>query len=108
MKNIKIEYLKEVYKKFETWKDIYPEFHTKENKYWHSHQAKANSSEIASNNKRKFTSDEVNLMRKEYDNGLSPKEVWLKYAPNVSWSTIYNIVKKIIQRYKISCIDYVG
>lgn len=79
---------------FETWKDIYPEYHTEENKYWHSHQAKTNSSEIAANNKRKFTSNEVKLMRKEYDNGLSPKEVWLKYAPNVSWSTIYNIVTR--------------
>ena len=25
---------------FETWKNIHPEYHTKENKYWHSHNAK--------------------------------------------------------------------
>lgn len=79
---------------FDTWKDIHPEYHTEENKYWHSHQAKANSSEIASNNKRKFSKETVIQMRKDYDSGLSPKEVQLKYAPNVSWSTIYNIITR--------------
>ena len=79
---------------FDTWKDIHPEYHTEENKYWHSHQAKANSSEIASNNKRKFSKETVIQMRKDYDSGLSPKEVQLKYAPDVSWSTIYNIITR--------------
>ena len=37
-------------------------------------------------------------MRLDYDNGLSPKEVWLKYAPNVAWSTIYRIITR--QTYK--------
>ena len=55
---------------FDTWKDIHPEYHTEENKYWHSHQAKANSSEIASNNKRKFSKETVIQMRKDYDSGL--------------------------------------
>lgn len=84
---------------FNTWKDIHPEYHSEENKYWHSHQAKANSSEIASNNKRKFSKEEIINMRDDYDNnGLSPKEVWLKYSPDSAWSTIYNIVTR--QTYK--------
>ena len=83
---------------FETWKDICPEYHSEENKYWHSHQAKANSSEIAANNKRKFSTEEVVQMRLDYDNGLSPKEVWLKYAHDVSWSTVYRIITR--QSYK--------
>lgn len=83
---------------FETWKDIHPEYHSEENKYWHSHQAKANSSEVASNNKRKFSDEKVRNMRKDYDEGMTPKEVWQKYAPNCSWSTIYNIITR--QTYK--------
>ena len=79
---------------FETWKDIYPEYHTEENKYWHSHQGKANSSEVAADNKRKFSNEEVINMRNDYDNGMTPKEVWLKYAPEVAWSTIYNIITR--------------
>lgn len=79
---------------FDTWKDIYPEYHTEENKYWHSHNAKANDSEIASKNQRKFTPEQVITMRKEYDNGATPKQIWLKYAPEVAWSTIYNIVTR--------------
>lgn len=77
---------------FKTWKHILPEYETPENKEWHSHQAKANSSEIASNNKRSFSKEEIIKMRKEYKNGLSPKEIWLKYAPNKSWSTVYNAI----------------
>lgn len=34
-------------------------------------------------------------MRNDYDNnGLSPKQVWEKYAPECAWSTIYNIVTR--------------
>lgn len=83
---------------FDTWKDIHPEYHSEENKYWHSHQAKANSSEMAANNKRKFSEEEVRNMRQDYDNGLSPKQVWLKYSPDSAWSTIYNIITR--QTYK--------
>lgn len=83
---------------FETWKDILPEYHTEENKYFHSHQAKANSSEIASNNKRCFNEEQVKLMRQDYDNGMTPKQVWLKYAPDKAWSTVYNVL--IRQTYK--------
>lgn len=83
---------------FDTWKDIYPEYHSEENKYWHSHQAKANPSSIAANNKRKFSDEEVIQMRLDYDNGMSPKEVWLKHAPHVAWSTVYNIITR--QSYK--------
>lgn len=83
---------------FETWKDIHPEYHSEENRYWHSHQAKANSSEVASNNKRKFSNEEVRNMRKDYTEGMTPKEIWQKYAPNCSWSTIYNIITR--QTYK--------
>ena len=79
---------------FDTWKDILPEYHSEENKYWHSHEAKANSTEMAANNKRKFTESEIRAMRIDYDNGLSPKEVWQKYAPTCAWSTIYNIITR--------------
>lgn len=83
---------------FETWKDIYPEYHTEENKKWHATTAKANASEVAANNKRSFTEEEVKKMRDEYDNGLSPKQIWLKYAPEKAWSTVYNVVTR--QTYK--------
>lgn len=79
---------------FETWKYIHPEYHSEENKYWHSHQAKANPSKTAANNKRKFSAEEVQKMRKDYENGLTPKEIWLKYSPDSAWSTIYNIVTR--------------
>ena len=79
---------------FDTWKDICPEYHNEENKYWHSHQAKANSSEVASNNKRAFSEDEVRQMRQEYDNGATPKQIWQKYAPDKAWSTVYNVIIK--------------
>ena len=83
---------------FDTWKNIFPEYHTEENKYWHAHQAKANSSEVASQNKRKFTVEQVKEMRKAYKNGMTPKQVWQSYAPDVAWSTVYNIVT--CQTYK--------
>lgn len=83
---------------FKTWKDIHPEYCTEENKYWHSHKAKANPKEVASNNKRCFSNEEVLQMRADYDSGLSPKEIQLKYAPDKAWSTIYNVVTR--QTYK--------
>lgn len=83
---------------FDTWKDIHPEYHTEENRYWHSHQAKANKSEVAANNKRKFNEEEVRAMRNDYENGLSPRQVWLKYSPESAWSTVYNIITR--QTYK--------
>ena len=83
---------------FETWKNICPEYYNEENKYWHSHQGKANLSEVAANNKRSFTDEEVIQMRKDYDNGMSPKQVWQKYAPDKAWSTVYNVITR--QSYK--------
>lgn len=83
---------------FDTWKDIYPEYHTEENKKWHASKAKANSSEIAANNKRSFTEKEVKTMRKDFDNGMTPKDVWQKYAPEKAWSTVYNVITR--QTYK--------
>lgn len=83
---------------FDTWKNIYPEYHTEQNKYWHSHQAKANSSEIASKNQRSFTNEEIIQMRLDYDNGMTPKQVWQKYAPEKAWSTVYNAITR--QTYK--------
>jgi len=77
---------------FETWKNIYPEYYTEENRYWHSHNAKANSLEIASKNQRKFSVEEVKQMRLEYQHGKSPKQIWLQHAPKVSWSTAYNMI----------------
>lgn len=83
---------------FDNWKNIYPEYHTEENKYWHSHQAKANASEIASQNQRVFSDEEVRQMRYDYDNGMTPKEVWKKHAPDRAWSTVYNVITR--QTYK--------
>lgn len=83
---------------FDTWKNIYPEYHTEENKYWHSHNAKANSSKVAANNKKCFTEEQVKQMRYDYDNGMSPKQVWQKYAPYRAWSTVYNAITR--QTYK--------
>lgn len=83
---------------FNTWKNIYPEYHTEENKYWHSHQAKANPTEIASKNQRSFTEEEIKQMRLDYDNGMTPKQVWKKYAPDKAWSTVYNAITR--QTYK--------
>ncbi len=77
---------------FDTWKNIYPEYHTEENKYWHSHNAKANSSNVAANNKRIFTVEQVIEMRKAYSDGMTPKQIWEKYAPNCAWSTVYNVI----------------
>lgn len=38
-------------------------------------------------------------MRDDYENNhLSPKQVWQKYSPESSWSTIYNIITR--QTYK--------
>lgn len=83
---------------FDTWKHIYPEYHTEENKYWHSHNAKASSSNIASQNKRKFTEEQVKQMRQLYKQGMTPKQIWKQCAPEVAWSTVYNIIT--YQTYK--------
>lgn len=83
---------------FDTWKDIYPEYHTEENRRWHATAAKANPSEVAANNKRSFSEEEVKKMREDYDNGMTPKQVWLKYAPDKAWSTVYNVITR--QTYK--------
>ena len=83
---------------FDTWKHIYPEYHTEENKYWHSHNAKANSPEVAAQNKRVFTEEQVKEMREAYKNGMTPKQIWQKYSPNTAWSTVYNVIT--YQTYK--------
>lgn len=80
---------------FKTWKNICPEYNTKENKEWYKHQAKTNPPEVARNNKRAFTKKEVLKMRQDYNNGMTPKQIQNKYAPEKQYSTIYNIVKKI-------------
>lgn len=77
---------------FDTWTHICPEYHNEENKYWHSHNAKANPSNIAGQNKRKFTKEQVQQMRSAYQNGMTPKQVWQTYSPNTAWSTVYNII----------------
>ena len=80
---------------FNTWKHICPEYNTEENKEWQRHQAKANSPEVARNNKRAFTPEQVRQMRNDFDNGMTPKQVQQKYAPERRYSTIYNIVNRI-------------
>lgn len=77
---------------FDTWKDIYPEFNTEENKHWHSHNAKANSSSVAANNKRSFTPEEVKQMRLKYQEGLSPIEIQRKFYPDKAYSTVRNML----------------
>lgn len=77
---------------FKTWKHILPEYHSEENKYFHSHQAKANASEVAANNKRSFTEEQVKQMRRDFSKGMTPKEIWKKYAPEKAWSTVYNVI----------------
>ena len=80
---------------FNTWKHICPEYNTKANKEWQKHQAKANPPEVARNNKRAFTPEQVRQMRNDFDNGMTPKQVQQKYAPEKRYSTIYNIVNRI-------------
>lgn len=80
---------------FKTWKNIHPEYETEENKQWHATKAKANTSEVAANNKRSFTETEIKTMRAEYNNGMTPKQIWQKHAPEKAYSTVYNaIIKK--------------
>ena len=31
-------------------------------------------------------------MREEYSSGATPKEIWLKHAPDKAWSTVYNVI----------------
>lgn len=83
---------------FDTWKDIHPEYHNEENKYFHSHMAKANNSEVAKQNKRCFSVEQVKEMRRRYEDGETPKEIWKSIAPERAWSTVYNVLIK--QTYK--------
>lgn len=81
---------------FETWKDICPEYYNEENRYWHSHNAKANSSEVARNNKRGFTAEEIRFMRKLYfEDGIGPTQIWKQYFSNKSKGTVYNAIMGI-------------
>lgn len=79
---------------FDTWKNIHPEYETPENKYYHSHQAKANPSEVAKKNERAFTKEQILEMRMRYKNGETPKQIWLSMAPDRVWSTVYNAITK--------------
>lgn len=80
---------------FETWQKIHPEYHTDENRHWHNHNAKANSSEVAANNKRHFSKEQVLEMREKYTQGMSVQEIWSTMYPNLAKSTVYNAVKGI-------------
>lgn len=80
---------------FENWKNIHPEYNNEENKHWHSHEAKANPSEIAANNKRHFSKEQVIEMRKLFENGMSVVEIWRKFYPEVAKSTVNNAIKRI-------------
>lgn len=78
---------------FENWKNIKPEYNTPENKYWHSHQAKANRTEIAKDNKRHFTKKQILQFREDYyKNNLSIREIQIKYNLKERISTIKNAV----------------
>lgn len=86
---------------FDTWKHIHPEYHNEENKQWHKTNAKANSSEVAANNKRSFSPEEIIHMRNMYLSGISIQEIWKTYYPNKAKSTVYNAIKGIT--YKDIC-----
>ena len=78
---------------FKTWSYICPEYYTKENKYWHSHQAKANSSEVAAKNQRVFSVDEVLQARQNfYINHMSIQQIYQQYFSNKAKSTVYNMI----------------
>lgn len=79
---------------FENWKDILPEYNTPENKKWHSTIAKANSYEVASNNKRAFTKEEILDIRKRYENGEAIVDIWRKDFSHLSLPTVRNAIKK--------------
>lgn len=80
---------------YENWKNILPEYNTDENKKWHSTKTKANSYEIAVNNKRAFTDEEVREIRSRYDNGESVQHIWKSSYPMHAKSIVYNVVKRI-------------
>lgn len=80
---------------YENWKNISPQYNTIENKEWHKTKAKANSYEVASNNKRAFDEKEVKAMRKRYHNGESIVDIWRTSYSEYSKGTIYNIIKEI-------------
>ena len=78
---------------FENWKDIKPEYNTAENRYWHSHQAKANYTEVARDNKRHFTKEQILQFREEYyKNNLSIREIQIKYNLKERTTTIRNAI----------------
>lgn len=79
---------------FENWKDIHPEYNTPENKEWHRTKAKALPSEMARNNIRAYTDDEVRDMRNRYYNSHESflyiqKEV---YKERTKVSTVRNAI----------------
>lgn len=80
---------------FETWPDIHPEYNTEENKIYHKTRAKANSSEVARNNKRAFSLEEVREMRNRFNSGESVQEIWKTTYPEKAKTTIYNVIHKI-------------
>ena len=80
---------------FETWPNIHPEYNTPENKLYHSTKAKANSSEIAANNKRHFSPDEIRFLRSEYAKGATAKELQKKYYPELAYSTVRNAIIRV-------------
>lgn len=77
---------------FQTWAYIHPEYYNEKNRYWHSHNAKANESSVAKNNKRVFSKDEILKMREKYRNGETVTEIWRKLYPKMSKSTIRNAI----------------
>lgn len=77
---------------FENWKDIHPEYYNEENRRWHSHQAKSNSTEVARNNKRAFSKEQVLLFREEYRSGLGFREIKRKYNISQNAGTLRNAI----------------
>lgn len=78
---------------FETWKDIKPEYNTKENRYWHSHKAKANESSIARDNKRHFSDDQIRQFRNDfYNKNMTVREIQIQYNLKERITTIRNAI----------------
>ena len=80
---------------FDTWPNIHPEYNTLENKLYHSTAAKANPPEIARNNKRAFSKEEVIAMRQRFANGETAYQIWKTTYNDKALSTIRNIINKV-------------
>ena len=62
---------------------------------YHSTAAKANPPEIARNDKRAFSKEEVIAMRQRFANGETAYQIWKTTYNDKALSTIRNIINKV-------------